>query len=204
MKDLFEFSELLDQYAGLLTDHQREIACQYVYEDFSLFEISERTGISRQGVRDCLNKAEKTLRHYETVLGLVKKNKTVSAAADRIAPTIPAISYPPTSARILISLSDVSFSGSASGFRAGSSSPRPPWRRRSRSPTLPRARTSNGRTSVARSLWTRWLRRWRCSRSRRSSCAAAPPRAADQPRTLAMRPTASSTFARELKAEMRM
>ena len=85
MKDLFEFSELLDQYAGLLTDHQREIACQYVYEDFSLFEISERTGISRQGVRDCLNKAEKTLRHYETVLGLVKKNKTVSAAADRIA-----------------------------------------------------------------------------------------------------------------------
>ncbi len=85
MKDLFEFSELLDQYGGLLTDHQREIACQYVYEDFSLFEISERTGISRQGVRDCLNKAEKTLRHYESVLGLVKKNKTISSAADRIA-----------------------------------------------------------------------------------------------------------------------
>ena len=84
MKDLFEFSELLDQYAGLLTDHQREIACQYVYEDFSLFEISERTGISRQGVRDCLNKAEKMLRHYETVLGLVSKNKTISSAADRI------------------------------------------------------------------------------------------------------------------------
>ncbi|MBR5804522.1 MAG: hypothetical protein IKY03_00095 [Clostridia bacterium] len=85
MKDLFEFSELLDQYGGLLTDHQREIACQYVYEDFSLFEISERTGISRQGVRDCLNKAEKTLRHYESVLGLVKKNKTISSAADTIA-----------------------------------------------------------------------------------------------------------------------
>lgn len=84
MKDLFEFSDLLDQYAELLTDHQREIACLYVYENFSLFEISERTGISRQGVRDCINKAENTLRHYESVLGLVRKHKTISAAADRI------------------------------------------------------------------------------------------------------------------------
>ena len=73
MKDLFEFSELLDQYAGLLTDHQREIACQYVYEDFSLFEISERTGISRQGVWDIIRRAEAGLRRFESRTGLVRR-----------------------------------------------------------------------------------------------------------------------------------
>ena len=104
MKDLFEFSELLDQYAELLTDHQREIACQYAYEDLSLFEISERTGISRQAVRDCLNKAEKTLRHYEAVLGLAEKNKKVSAAADRIATCADAMADGALKAELLAAL----------------------------------------------------------------------------------------------------
>lgn len=64
---------LLDSYSSLLTQKQRECMRLYYEEDFSLSEISELLNISRQGVRDCLKKAENSLERMEKELGLVKR-----------------------------------------------------------------------------------------------------------------------------------
>jgi len=68
---LQEMSLLLDFYAGLLTERQREL-CEYYYnDDLSLTEIAAITGITRQGVRDGLKKAEEILEDAEKALGFL-------------------------------------------------------------------------------------------------------------------------------------
>ena len=61
MEKKIELSMLLDLYKGLLTDKQAETMELYYNEDLSLSEIAENMGITRQGVRDALVKAEKIL-----------------------------------------------------------------------------------------------------------------------------------------------
>ena len=68
---LQEMSLLLDFYAGLLTERQREL-CEYYYnDDLSHSEIAAVTGITRQGVRDGLKKAEEILSDAEKALGFL-------------------------------------------------------------------------------------------------------------------------------------
>ena len=69
MKNL-EISYLMDFYGNLLTDKQRDIMQLYYQEDLSLAEIAAEVGITRQGVRDNIVRAEKELLHFETSLGL--------------------------------------------------------------------------------------------------------------------------------------
>lgn len=64
---------LLDFYGELLTEKQRSCFEMYYNEDLSLSEIAELQGISRQGVRDLLRRAESTLRETEEKLGVVAK-----------------------------------------------------------------------------------------------------------------------------------
>lgn len=64
---------LLDDYGELLTPHQREIISMYYAEDLSLGEIAQLCGITRQGVRDAIKKAEATLLSYEEKLGIRQK-----------------------------------------------------------------------------------------------------------------------------------
>ena len=64
---------LLDFYGEVLSERKRYVLDMYYNEDFSLSEISEEIGISRQGVRDLIKKAEEELRFFETKLGLSKK-----------------------------------------------------------------------------------------------------------------------------------
>ena len=66
-------SMLLDFYSALLTPRQKQIAEMYYQEDMSLSEIAEEMGITRQGVRDALKKAENQLFDTEDKLGLVKR-----------------------------------------------------------------------------------------------------------------------------------
>ncbi len=49
---------------------QQKVTEMYCDKDMSLGEISESLGISRQGVRDSLLKAEKYLDNYEQILKL--------------------------------------------------------------------------------------------------------------------------------------
>ena len=56
-KDL-NISYLLDFYGDILPEKKRDVLTLYYNEDFSLSEIAEQIGISRQGVRDIIKKAE--------------------------------------------------------------------------------------------------------------------------------------------------
>ena len=52
----YRMSMLFDFYGELLTDRQKEFFDLYYNEDLSLAEIAEHAGISRQGVRDVMDK----------------------------------------------------------------------------------------------------------------------------------------------------
>ena len=64
---------LYDFYGRLLTKHQQRIYEDVVFNDFSLSEIAENEGISRQGVSDLIKRCNKSLVSYEEKLGLIKK-----------------------------------------------------------------------------------------------------------------------------------
>ena len=64
---------LLDFYGDILKDRRRDALDFYYNNDMSLSEIAEEMGISRQGVRDLIKKAEEELFFYEEKLGLAKK-----------------------------------------------------------------------------------------------------------------------------------
>lgn len=72
MEKHVEIGCLLDLYGKFLTDRQRTVTEQTVYEDCSLAEIAEREGISRQAVRDALMRAEAQLTEMENELGLMR------------------------------------------------------------------------------------------------------------------------------------
>lgn len=78
-KDRLYISIYNDFYGALLTDYQRDIIDGYYNLDMSLSELAEEHGISPQGVRDALKRAEKQLEGYEDKLGLVEKNKKAMA-----------------------------------------------------------------------------------------------------------------------------
>ncbi len=63
-------SLLYDFYGELLTEKQRETVELYYNEDLSLAEIAAHSGITRQGVRDSIKRAEYQLLEYEQLLGL--------------------------------------------------------------------------------------------------------------------------------------
>ena len=64
---------LYDFYGELLNAHQRRIYEDFIFNDFSLAEIAEAEGISRQGVHDMVKRCTKTLEGYEEKLHLVRK-----------------------------------------------------------------------------------------------------------------------------------
>lgn len=76
-KDRLFISIYNDYYGSLLTDYQRQLIDGYYNLDMSLSELAEEHGISSQGVRDALKRAEKQLVGYEEKLGLVKKSQSV-------------------------------------------------------------------------------------------------------------------------------
>ena len=79
---------LFDFYGELLTDKQREYFDLHYNEDYSLGEIAEMTGISRQGVWDIIKRAEETLRKTEEKTGLVRRFRETQAAVAEIEVTL--------------------------------------------------------------------------------------------------------------------
>ena len=73
-QDKLELSLLLDYYGSFLTEKQRDIICLWVDEDMSLAEIAEMKNISRQGVRDAIQRSEKQLNDMENKLGLIRRD----------------------------------------------------------------------------------------------------------------------------------
>jgi len=75
---------LLDFYGELLTERARRITAQYYCDDLSLSEIAESEGISRQGVRQTVKRAEEDLRFYEEKLGLAAHFAGIREKAEEI------------------------------------------------------------------------------------------------------------------------
>ena len=76
-KDL-RITFLLDFYGDMLTEKQREVV------ECSLAEIAEEKGITRQGVRDGIKRAEQQLLEMEERLGLAKRFRSVQEELTQI------------------------------------------------------------------------------------------------------------------------
>lgn len=75
---------LYDFYGELLTQHQKGIYEDVVFNDLSLGEIADELGISRQGVHDLIKRCDKTLNAYENKLHLVEKFARIKQNIEKI------------------------------------------------------------------------------------------------------------------------
>ena len=64
---------LIDIYGAALSARQKDVVDLYYNEDLSLAEISEHCGITRQGVRDVIVRAEAILTDLEDKTGLIRR-----------------------------------------------------------------------------------------------------------------------------------
>ena len=85
-------SFLLDFYGEVLSDKQHEILDLYYNEDLSLAEIAESNGLTRQGVRHVIKKAEDELLSLETKLGLANRFVTLDHEYSSIADNLLTVS----------------------------------------------------------------------------------------------------------------
>lgn len=69
----YRMAMLYDFYGDLLTPRQKEFYDLYYNDDLSLAEIAENYDITRQGVRDIIVRAEKTLEDIEEKTGLIQR-----------------------------------------------------------------------------------------------------------------------------------
>ena len=79
-----EITILLDFYGDMLTPKQREFLDYYYNQDLSLAEIAANVGITRQGVRDAIKRAECQLTDMEQRLKLVERFKEVNKGLEEI------------------------------------------------------------------------------------------------------------------------
>ena len=73
MERFVEQTLLYDFYGELLTKHQQNVYEDVVLNDYSLSEVAQDQGISRQGVHDLVKRSTRILEEYEEKLHLVEK-----------------------------------------------------------------------------------------------------------------------------------
>ena len=84
MEDIIKLGKLYDFYGELLTDHQKEIYEDLVYNDLSVSEIAQDHGISRQGAHDLIKRINNILSNYEKKLGLVSRFDNIKQQVESI------------------------------------------------------------------------------------------------------------------------
>ena len=96
----YRMAMLFDFYGDLLTERQREFYDLYYNEDLSLAEIAENYGISRQGVRDVIVRAEAAMSEIEEKTHIIRRFHqsraaiaAIDAAADRLLEAVDSRSY---------------------------------------------------------------------------------------------------------------
>lgn len=73
MEKNVKISILCEIYGELLTEKQYNFLDDYYNNDYSLSEIAENYGITRQAARDNIVKGENKLFEYEEKLGIMKR-----------------------------------------------------------------------------------------------------------------------------------
>ena len=84
VSDRIKFSLLYDYYGELLGERNREIFEGYVLDDLSLSELAESMDVSRQAIRDSVNRSKKQLLMYEKCLQVEKKTEEVLSHMEEI------------------------------------------------------------------------------------------------------------------------
>lgn len=84
MSKNFDITMLLDFYGDMLTEKQRHFIGCYYNDDLSLSEIAANEGITRQGVRDAIKRAEAQLTAMEESLGLVARFENMKVGLGEI------------------------------------------------------------------------------------------------------------------------
>ena len=72
-----EMATLCAFYGGLLTDKQRQAVLLHYEEDYSLGEIAEQLGCSRQSVHELITRSGEKLRSYESAVGAAERMRQV-------------------------------------------------------------------------------------------------------------------------------
>lgn len=73
IKELEYQGLLYDFYGELLTEKQKMAYGDHVLDDFSLTEIAQSTGVSRQAAHDLIKRTDSILKGYEAKLHLVER-----------------------------------------------------------------------------------------------------------------------------------
>ena len=87
----YRMALLYDFYGDMLTDRQKEFYDLYYNEDLSLAEIAENYGITRQGVRDVIVRAEAILTELEDKTGIIKRFHRMQAQFAQMETAVDAI-----------------------------------------------------------------------------------------------------------------
>lgn len=87
----FNMAILLDFYGDVLTEKQRDVVDLYYNEDMSLGEIAEHSGITRQGVRDSIKRAEMIMMELEEKLCFVARYNSFLEKVEQIKKSVQVI-----------------------------------------------------------------------------------------------------------------
>ena len=110
MNALFEF------YAALLTDKQINYIELYYADDYSLAEIAEEFGVSRQAVYDNIKRTEKILEDYEMKLHMYSDYIVRSQIFDQILERYPEDTFLQEQVEILSSIDNREWLWAVSSF----------------------------------------------------------------------------------------
>ena len=84
MEKNIEVSLLLDFYGELLKPGVRQTIDLYYNDDLSLSEVAAQCGITRQGVRDVIVRAENAMQEIEDKTGIIKRFQSQRPLLDKI------------------------------------------------------------------------------------------------------------------------
>ena len=79
-----ETADLLEIYGNLLTETQKEIMYDYYFNDISISEIAENRNITRQAVKDAIDKSNKQLVEIEKSVKMLNIKKEIYAVIDTL------------------------------------------------------------------------------------------------------------------------
>ncbi len=84
MEELFRQAMLFDFYSPMLTPRQQELCRMHLLEDWSLGEIAEEKGISRQAVSDAIKHGIQTMEKTEQQLHTVERFLRILSEIDAL------------------------------------------------------------------------------------------------------------------------
>lgn len=79
-----KLAKLFDTYSGLLSKNQFDIYSDFLNNDFTLSEVAENRGITRQAVKDVVSKVEGKLLEFEEKLKLSQKIDELESEIKRL------------------------------------------------------------------------------------------------------------------------